>query len=157
MSRVKFIALSGILTALTAVATLISIPVPAMEGFINVGDSIIFVIAIINPFIALIAGGIGSMLADLILGYAVWMPFTLVIKGLEGLVAGLLVRVLIKNATKLDRLGRIDMAKYCLAMFIGGLFMIGGYFLAGIYMYGINPAVAGIGFNAIQLLASMII
>ncbi len=34
------------------------------------------------------AGGIGASLADLILGYPLWAPFTLIIKGAEGYVTG---------------------------------------------------------------------
>ena len=44
--------------------------------------------AFFGPVPGLIAGGIGSFLADLIT-YPVTMWFTLVIKGIEGLIAGL--------------------------------------------------------------------
>ena len=43
-----------------------------------------------DQIVAGIAGGLGSMLADLILGYSHYAPATLVIKGFEGLVAGFL-------------------------------------------------------------------
>jgi len=43
-----------------------------------------------GPIVGGNAGGLGSMLADLILGYAHYAPATLVIKGFEGLVVGFL-------------------------------------------------------------------
>jgi len=43
-----------------------------------------------GPIVGGIAGGLGSMLADLILGYAHYAPATLVIKGFEGVVVGFL-------------------------------------------------------------------
>jgi len=43
-----------------------------------------------GPIVGGIAGGFGSMLADLILGYAHYSPATLVIKAFEGLIIGFL-------------------------------------------------------------------
>ena len=40
-----------------------------------------------GPLPALVAGGLGSALADLLTGYAHWAPWTLVIKGIEGWIA----------------------------------------------------------------------
>jgi len=45
-----------------------------------------------GPIVGGIAGGFGSMLADLILGYAHYAPATLVIKASEGLLVGFLGR-----------------------------------------------------------------
>ena len=87
MNRTRFIAYTGILTAIVTVTTFYSIPTPNTQGFINFGDDIIFIAGIFfGPFAGLIAGGLGSAFADMILGYTVtWAPFTLVIKGAEGL------------------------------------------------------------------------
>ena len=45
-----------------------------------------------GPFIGAVAGGVGSMLADVILGYHIYAPGTLIIKGVEGFIVGLLVQ-----------------------------------------------------------------
>ena len=82
----------AVLTSLTAVATMVvNIPLPHVKGYINVGDGVIlFTGLLLGPAAGAVAGGAGSVLADLILGYPHWAAWTLVIKGLEGLLAGLL-------------------------------------------------------------------
>lgn len=89
----KIIAYSAISTALVFLTTFfIKIPDFAGTGYLNLGDATIIVIAVlIGPIHALIAGAMGSMFADIAAGYAYYAPFTLVIKGLEGLFVGLIV------------------------------------------------------------------
>ena len=84
------IAISAIMAALVCAPTLlIQLPIPATQGFFNVGDSMVMVAALtFGPIVGFFAGGFGSSLADLIGGWYVWVPFTLVIKGLEGFLAG---------------------------------------------------------------------
>ena len=86
------VALGAIFTALTTAATMgFSIYVPATKGYFNIGEVIVYTTAILlGPFIGAIAGGVGSMLADIILGYSIYAPGTLVIKGLEGFIVGFL-------------------------------------------------------------------
>ncbi|MEN6444920.1 MAG: ECF transporter S component [Candidatus Cloacimonas sp.] len=77
------------LTVMVMVATLlVRIPVPG-GGYFNLGDVVIIFSGLFAGWkTGLIAGGIGSALADLI-GFPVFAPITLIVKGLEGLVAGL--------------------------------------------------------------------
>ena len=83
------VALGGLLAACVTAATLLSIPLPGFRLYFNMGEGIIYTIALTRgPFYAAAAGGIGASLADLMLGYPLWAPFTLVIKGLEGFVVG---------------------------------------------------------------------
>jgi uncharacterized membrane protein len=76
----------ALLAALVAVATLVlRIPMPATEGYINVGDAVIVAGALLLVGrSAGLAGGIGSALADGLGGYAHWAPFTLFLKGEKG-------------------------------------------------------------------------
>jgi uncharacterized membrane protein len=60
------------------------------RGYINVGDAMIFTNALLfGPIVGGVAGGIGSAVADFI-SYPVFAPYTLVIKGFEGFIAGIL-------------------------------------------------------------------
>jgi len=79
-------------TGLVAVATLIfTIYVPATRGYFNVGESAVFTVALLAGGRAgAFAGGVGSMISDMLLGYYLFAPATLVIKGVEGGVLGLL-------------------------------------------------------------------
>ena len=116
-------ALSGVLAALVFVATfIIQIPVPATGGYINFGDIMIFVSALMfGPVVGGIAGGVGSSLSDVASGYAsTYAPFTLIIKGVEGAIAGAISN---RNSKWRD----------ALAAFIAGVEMITGYFFAEFY------------------------
>ena len=77
-------------TALVFAATaIIAVETPATRGFFNFGETMVYTAALLGgPFIGAFAGGIGSSLADLYLGYAHYAPGTLIIKGVEGLIVG---------------------------------------------------------------------
>ncbi len=113
------VARASIMTALVTAGTmLIQIYNPATRGYLNFGDIMIFVSALtFGPTSGGFAGGVGSALSDALSGYGYFAPFTLVIKGLEGVTAGL-----ISNRNKAWR----DI----IAVTVAGAVMVGGYFLA---------------------------
>lgn len=88
------VAVAAVFTAFVCVATMLfSIYVPSTEGFFNIGESMVFLSALLfGPFVGAFAGGVGSSLADLLLGYPHYAPATLVIKAREGYVVGVLNR-----------------------------------------------------------------
>ena len=79
-------------TGLVAVATLIfTIFVPATRGYFNVGESAVYAVALLAGARAgAFAGGVGSMIADIVMGYYIFAPATLLIKGAEGGLLGFL-------------------------------------------------------------------
>ncbi len=85
--KLRLLTYAGLLAALTTVATLvIRIPTPT-KGYINLGDTIVNIAAwILGPVYGSAAAGIGSALADLIAGYTVYVPATLIIKGLMAVI-----------------------------------------------------------------------
>ena len=86
---------------------------------------------------AFIVGGLGSALADLLLGYAHYAPITLVVKGLEGYIAGSL-------------LGRdIGKRRPIIATSVAGVFMAIGYFIPELFIYG-KGAIASLPGNIMQ-------
>jgi uncharacterized membrane protein len=123
------ISLMAIMLALVAVGTLIvRIPNP-MGGYFNVGDVMIFVVALtFNPIVGGVAGGLGSAIADTI-GFPSFAIPTLVIKGLEGLLAGLIK-------------GKKSVYRDILAVILAGSEMIFGYFLVELYLWGMGGALA---------------
>jgi len=88
------IAATAIFTSFVCVATIIfSMYVPSTEGFFNIGESMVFLSALLfGPYVGAFSGGVGSMLADLILGYPHYAPATLIIKASEGFIVGFLSR-----------------------------------------------------------------
>ena len=140
--------LNALMIALVCVGTMvIQIPMPSTNGYVNIGDAMIFITAIVfGPIPGMIAGGIGSSLADILSGYSQWALFTLIIKGIEGYVVGIIVR---QNVTK---------TKSIIASTLGSIIMISGYYLAGGILEGsFIVSLHSIPGNAIQGIASIII
>ena len=124
----------GIFGAFTCVVTMvIAFPIPATNGFINIGDAVVMITGLMfGPIIGGIAGGIGSSLADLFLGYPQYILATLVIKGLEGFFVGL-----IANPKKNYKWNYRDF----IAVIVGGFTMVVGYFVYEVILYGVPSAI----------------
>ncbi len=140
------LSLVTIMTALVTVGTLIlRIPNP-MGGYFNVGDVMIFVSALtFGPFVGGFAGGVGSAIADMI-GFPLFVIPTLIIKGLEGFIAGLVT----------DKKGVL---RDVLAVVVAGSEMIIGYFLVELYPldWGLGGALAEVPGNVAQIVIGGII
>jgi len=95
------IAMAAVFAALVCIATIIfRIEIPATSGYFNIGETIIYITALLfGPFVGAFAGGLGSAIADMI-GYPVFAPGTLIIKGFEGAIVGFLNK---KMFTKTSR------------------------------------------------------
>ncbi len=132
----------AIFGAFTCVVTMvIAFPIPATNGFINIGDAVVMITGLMfGPIIGGIAGGIGSSLADLFLGYAIYAPATLIIKGLEGFFVGL-----IANPKKNHKWNYRDF----IAVIVGGFIMIIGYFLYQTMIFGLPSALYEFILNSI--------
>lgn len=96
--EIRQLVLAALFTALTCIATMvIQIPSP-MNGYVNLGDCLVLLSAwVLGPFVGAAAGGIGSMLADILTGYTYYAPGTLIIKALMALIAGLIFRAIGRN------------------------------------------------------------
>ena len=88
--KVKKLVLSALMAALVYVATsIIQIPSP-MSGYVNLGDCFELLTGwLLGPWYGGAAAGIGSMLVDLLGGYAHYAPGTLVIKAVDAIAAAL--------------------------------------------------------------------
>ena len=134
------ISLMAVMTALVAVGTfIIRIPNP-LGGYFNVGDVMVFVAALtFNPLVGGFAGGVGSAVSDMI-GFPMFAVPTLIIKGLEGLLAGLITN-------------KKSIFRDVLAVVIAGSEMIIGYFLVELYPlgWGLGGALAELPGNTAQI------
>ena len=142
--------LAAVFAALTCVATMVvNIPIPATKGYLNLGDCIVLLGAFfLGPVYGMAAGGVGSMLADLLLGYAVYAPGTLVIKGVTALLAGLILRALGENKKPATLLAGV----------VGEAFMVGGYFAYESLVLGYGfAAAASVPANAVQGAAGLVL
>lgn len=96
------IAATAIFTPLVCIATMIfSIYVPHTKGFFNIGETMVYITALLfGPFVGAFAGGVGSALADVLLGYVEFWPGTLVIKACEGAIVGYLGEKMLRIKSK---------------------------------------------------------
>lgn len=140
----KVVAIYGVLTALTAAITYASYtPFSPTKGYFNLGDSMVFFSALAFGWRAgAICGGIGSAAADILLGSGIYAPITLVAKGAEGFVAGLI--------------GRMKGGKtwaVALGIGAGGACMITSYFLGELLLLdvGLGKAIAEVPINVGQV------
>ena len=92
----KKMVLTALFAALTCVATmLIEIPMPATQGYVNIGDCFVLLGAwVLGPIYGAFAGGVGSALADLLAGYPHYIVGTLIIKALMAVIAALAYQTL---------------------------------------------------------------
>jgi uncharacterized membrane protein len=95
------LAVAAVFAALVCVATLVfTISVPATSGYFNIGETLIYVAALLfGPYVGAFAGGVGAAIADMIVA-PVFAPGTLVIKGCEGAIVGFLNKKIFPNASK---------------------------------------------------------
>lgn len=118
-SQTRMLVMAGLFAALGCVATMVlQVPSPT-GGYMNLGDTVVILGAyLLGPVYGAIAGGVGPALADLLSGYGVYVPATLVIKALMGLTAALLYQALGKKPWALVACGAaaeaIMVVGYCL-------------------------------------------
>ena len=142
-TRVKKIVAAALMAALACAATMvIKIPSP-LNGYLNLGDCIVLMAGwMLTPAYGFLAAGLGSGLADLLSGYAVYAPATFIIKGIMALMAFYCFNRMHKT------LGGIA------SMIIGGIaaeaFMVLGYFIFEGFMYGFAPSIVNIPANCVQ-------
>ncbi len=136
----RTVALGALCTALVTVATMLSVPVPGFRLYFNLGEGVIYTVALLlGRRFGAAAGGLGAALADLLLGYALWAPLTLAIKGVEGFVVG-----------HMAPRGRL------VALLCGAAVMITGYTLSAGVLYGWAAAPVELGTDVLQTGAGML-
>ena len=119
------VAMSAVVAAAVAVATLPSIPIGI--GYLNFGEIVIYTAAfVLGGVVGGLGGGIGAAAADVFLGWTLFAPFSLVGKGIEGFVVG--------------RLAGESTRSRIIAVAAGAPFMITSYVVAVVIFEGIPYA-----------------
>ena len=88
--KIKTLTWAGLMCAIVVVTTMFAaIPIPGVQGaYANAGDAAVYASAhLLGWPWGVAAAAIGSMLADLLLGSALYAPATFVIKGVMALLA----------------------------------------------------------------------
>ncbi|AVK61046.1 ECF transporter S component [Lactobacillus sp. CBA3605] len=142
----RLVAVLGLLIAVTVVISMwFIIPVPMTHGNINLCDAGIFIAALLfGRRGGAIVGGASGFLLDLLSGYSQYMLFSLIVHGLEGFLVG--------------QFGA-DQSKgrQFMAITIGGVVMVIGYFISDTILYAMPTGLAGVPTNAIQAVVGGVI
>ena len=151
---------TAMMTAMVMIATTF-FKIPNAMGYIHLGDGFVLLAAIILPKkYACFAGGVGAGLADIYGGYAVWAPWTLVIKIVMVLIVQLFFDFLMKRASNGKHIAKIagipfaELFAYVLAV----LWTVSGYYVAQGFISGNWAApIADVPGNVLQAAVGSVI
>lgn len=152
-SKTREIVLCGLLIGMVFVATQfinIRLPLSINGGLIHMGNTILFMIAIVfGKKRGAIAGAFGMGLFDVLSGWFLWAPFTFVIRGMMGYIVG---------AAAEGKEGKKKLLYTLCGIVISSIVMIGGYYVTEGLLYGnwITPMTSIPG-NVIQLIIGTVI
>lgn len=143
--RIKTMCISALLAATVFVLTAY-LHIPIGAGYAHAGDGIIFIAACMLPLpYGIFVGAAGAVLSDLLTGYALWAPCSLVIKA---------VTVLFFSSKTKSLLCKRNL----IALLPSALLCIGGYFTYEMLIGGtVASAVSGITGNVMQSAVSSVL
>jgi uncharacterized membrane protein len=126
-TQMKQLVLVGVTAAFATLAflgtTVIRIPIPASGGYFNLGDTFVMAAALLyGPLVGGLVGAIGPAMADA-LGFPQFILATAVVKGVEGILIGLIVG------------SRKQPWRAVIALAAGVLVLVGGYYVFEAYLY----------------------
>ncbi len=139
----KKMVMAAMLAALVCITTMIiKIPSP-FKGYINLGDCVVLAAGwLLSPAYGFLAAAVGSGLADIFSGYAVYAPATFVIKGLMALIASYGFDLIHKKLGSLT--ARV------ISGILAEMMMVLGYLVFEGFLYGIAPALLNVPANGVQ-------
>ena len=126
-THMKQLILVGVTAAFATLAflgtTIIRIPIPASGGYFNLGDTFVMAAALLyGPLVGGLVGAIGPAMADAV-GFPQFILATAVVKGVEGLLIGLLAG---RGSPPL---------RVVFALGVGVVVLVGGYYVFEAFLY----------------------
>ncbi|MCL1912782.1 MAG: ECF transporter S component [Eubacteriaceae bacterium] len=117
------LALCALLAAVTIITTRVGFIVPFTNCYVHLGAAMVVLVAFLMPgHYGAAAVGIGMALSDLLGGFALWAPFTLVIRYFQAITLGSLA-------------SRKNRSSLIFAFVASGVVNVGGYYLAELAIY----------------------
>ena len=143
-NKTRVLTTSALMTAMVYIATYIGTALP-FSGYAHLGDAAVFLSGLVlGPYYGLMAAALGSALADGLKSYVIYIPATLVLKGLMAYMTG---RVREKGSKMITS-----------AMVFGGFIMVLGYYLYEIVIYGnMQAPIINIPRNIIQFVIGIVV
>lgn len=148
-NKLSNLVFSALFLALTFVATKF-LQVPIATGYINLGDCFLLLgVFLLGPVYGTISGVAASVIADLMSGYAVYAPATLIIKTAMAIVAYIIVKLISNKGKKKG---------YLLASIIAETIMVLGYLSFEYFILDLREAAfPAVPMNSIQGIAAVIL
>lgn len=148
ISATRELTLMGLLVAVVFVMTYyiqIKLPVAVNGGLIHMGNVALFTVALVlGKKRGAMAGAFGMTLFDILSGWGAWAPYTFVVRGVMGFIIG--------GVSDLKDSNGKNMLYNGLAIGLGSIWMIAGYYVSEVMMYGNWTApMTSIPGNLIQL------
>lgn len=143
--QIRSLTLAGVLTALVFIFTAY-LHIPSHTGYTHVGDGFIYLAACLLPTpYAVFVGAIGALLADVLGGFAIWAPGSVVIKA---------AAVLFFSRKGKRILNRHNL----LALLPAALICIGGYYFYEVLITGnlVSPLGGIAGYATQSVLSSVL-
>ena len=142
-SKTKLIVTQALFAAMCTAATMLAIPSPF--GYMNAGDVCVLLCAYVLGPLGAVSAGVGSAIADMLYGYAAYVPATFIIKALMVLLALCISGVVGKILPKSRFL------KYAAGSVCAELLMVLGYLFYEAVLLGYGEsALVSVPFNLIQ-------
>ncbi|MGL5755786.1 MAG: ECF transporter S component [Paraclostridium sp.] len=145
---------TALLISLVFVATRfinIRLPIASNGGLVHLGNTMLFISSIVfGKKKGACAGAFGMGLFDLLSEWAIWAPFTFIIRGVMGYIIG-------KVSWSNNKRGN-DISTNIFAIILSGVWMIFGYFVTEMILYGnYIQAMSSIPGNITQIVIGIII
>ncbi|CEP80816.1 ECF transporter S component [Paraclostridium sordellii] len=152
--RTRDLVETSLLIALVFIATRfinIRLPITSNGGLVHLGNTMLFISAIVfGKKKGAFAGAFGMGLFDLLSEWVIWAPFTFIIRGIMGYIIGIIAW---SNRKKGN-----DIFTNIIAIIVSGVWMIFGYFVTEMILYGNQiQALASIPGNITQIIIGIVI
>jgi uncharacterized membrane protein len=157
--KTQKLVLAAMMICLILLATVgIRIPSPFTQGYLNLGDAMVFMsVLLLGKKGGTVAAGLGSALADIIGGYAVYAPWTLIIKGLMAYIMGMFIEAAQKSGRKHIMICNMPLVEI-IGMFLAGIEMVIGYAIVdGMFAGNLATGILGVPFNMAQFVAGLVL
>lgn len=124
--------ITSMLIALVFVSTVflnIKLPISSNGGLVHLGTAMLFITSILfGPKKGALAGAIGMGLFDIVGGWLLWAPITIVSRGLQGFIVG---KIAWSNGREGNSIGL-----NLIGMIVSIPFMVAVYYVGEAFLYG---------------------
>jgi uncharacterized membrane protein len=143
-NKTKILTTSALMAAVVYIATYIGTALP-FSGYAHLGDAAVFLSGLLlGPHYGMLAAAIGSAMADGLKAYVIYIPATVVLKGLMAYMTGKARHKGIKAIV--------------FSMAVGGALMVAGYYAYEVIIYSnFFAPIANIPWNIIQFVIGIVV